>query len=105
MARLESSKDILKLVTKVLEDEDVMDELIQLEIDEINDYISIKYTILAVEDLIKEIGKDITKKIKADEHINVKINKFTGFQAENVFLTKSDLKRILINLKCFTWVN
>ena len=38
------------------------------------------------------------KKVKVDANIQVKINKFTQFQAETVSIDKSDIERILIDL-------
>ena len=97
--RLQKSNDTLKLVSKVLEDEDEMEELIQFEIDEINKYVNIQVAILAVQDLIQKADKDKMQKVDVNEPIQTLICNFTEFQKENSSLTKVELETVLDDLK------
>ena len=73
LEKLEKSKAVLKKVSVVLENEETMDELIQVEMHEVNDYVNIKYAILALKDLIEKMKKrnheDIQTRDKARRFI------------------------------------
>ena len=93
LEKLEKSKAVLKKVSNVLENEETMDELIQIDMREIEDYIDIKYTILALEDFIKKKNHE---NIKVRVLMNIK--KYTAFQDGNMTLSEENLDSILEEL-------
>ena len=69
-----------------------MDELIQADMKEVNDYIEIQYTILALQAMMRTKGKE---SFKVMERVEKNIKKFTKYQDENFALTKDKIETVL----------
>ena len=99
LEKLEKSKAVLKKVSVVLENEETMDELIQVEMHEVNDYINIRYAILALKDLIQKMKKRNHEDIQLRDKARTFIKKYTMFEDEDLTLNVENLQRILKELE------
>ena len=98
LEKLEKSKAVLKKVSNVLENKEIMDELIQAEMDQVSDYINIKYSILAVQDLFEKVKKRTHENIHVKDKVLLFIKKYTTFQDRDWALSQENLQRILNEL-------
>ena len=69
MIRLEKSKLVLKHVQNVLEDEETMDKLMEIGLEEINEYIELQTIIGAVEDLLEKATEKKMKEVILQQEI------------------------------------
>ena len=99
LEKLDKSKAVLKKVSVVLENEETMDELIQVEMHEVNDYINIRYAILALKDLIQKMKKRNHEDIQLRDKARTFIKKYTMFEDEDLTLNVENLQRILKELE------
>ena len=88
----------MKKVSNVLENKEIMDELLQAEMDQVSNYINIKYSILAVQDLFEKVKKRTHENIHVKDKVLLFIKKYTTFQNRDWALNEENLQRILNEL-------
>ena len=76
-----------------------MEELIQAEMEEIEDYINIKYTILASKDLLEKRNNKSHEINQMRDKVQSYIKRYTTFQDENFTLSEENHERIFEELE------
>ena len=94
---MEKARVVLKKVSTVLEDDETMEKLMEIGIEEINDYMHIQETIIFLEDLLNNSEK--TKSIEITETFQTQIKKYTKFENVTLDSSKSGLEKILAQIK------
>ena len=97
--RMTRAKVILKKVSNILEDDEVMAKLQEIEVEEINDYINLQYAVNFLEKLLLQDNENKAKIVKITEIVRIQVKKCTTYDDVALTSTITEFEAMLVQLK------